>query len=306
MLDDGLSEVGGVVGDTLRGRLILLRAMEALAALDESSLALLAEHARVRRFRAGDALLVEGRPVENVYLVTAGKVTVTRKGKVLAVVTSGYGAGFTSLMARDPNGVGAVADVDTQTLEVPAEAMLDTYERDFAFIRNVLRISARAIAGIRSGLPADPDNPPEVVLGTWRDRERTLVEKLMEAQHVPLLARANFDAVIEMVRNQTEVRFAAGDLLWRAGDPATFSLRVEYGRVRCTTPAGRSVDIGSQYWIGAMDVFAAQPRSYEARAETPVIAYRSEFEALLAVLDAHFDLALDFIAILARMRLGEE
>ncbi|HKE20567.1 MAG TPA: cyclic nucleotide-binding domain-containing protein [Kofleriaceae bacterium] len=302
MLDDDFADLGG---DTLRGRLILLRAMEALSPLDESSLVLLAEHARVRRFRAGDVLLVEGRPIDNVYLVTSGQVTVTRKGKVLAVVTSGFGAGFTSLTARDPNGASAVADVDTQTLELPAEALIDTYERDFPFVRNVLRQQARSIVRSRSGLPADPDHPPEVVLGTWRDREFTLVERLMAAQRVPMLARANFDAVIEIVRNQVEVRFAPGDYLWRAGDPPSFSMRIDYGRVRCTTPAGRSVDIGSDYWIGTMDSFAGDPRCYDARAETPVIAYRADLEALLAVLDAHFDLALDFIALLARMRLGE-
>jgi CRP-like cAMP-binding protein len=302
MLGDEFAEVGG---DTLRGRLILLRAMEALRALDESSLALLAEHARVRRFRAGDQLLLEGRPVDNVYLITSGQVTVTRRGKVLAVVTPGFGAGFTSLTARDPNGVSAVADIDTQTLEVPAEALFDTYERDFAFVRNVLRQQGLSIARSRSGLPADPDKPPEVVLGTWRDREFTLVERLMSAQRVPMLARANFDAVIEIVRHQIEVRHAPGELLWRAGEPSSFSLRIDYGRVRCTTPAGRSVDVGSEYWIGTMDCFAGHPRSYDARAETPVIAYRADFEALLAVLDAHFDLALDFIAMLARQRLAE-
>ncbi len=305
MLDEAATEIGSRIGsETLRGRLILLRAMESLRALDESSLALLAEHARVRRFPAGARLLTEGRPVDNVYLITAGQVTVTRKGAVLAVVTRGFGAGFTSLIARDPDGVGAVADVDTQTLEVPAEALLDTYERDFAFVRNVLRMQAVGITRMRIGLPADPDNPPEIELGTWRDRERTLVERLMEAQRVPMMARANLDAVIELVRSQVEVRFAEGDFLWRAGDAPTFSLRIDYGRVRCTTPAGRSVDVGSSYWIGTMDCFAGHPRGYDARAVIPVIAYRADFEALLAVLDAHFELALDFIAVLARMRLG--
>ncbi|HWM84839.1 MAG TPA: cyclic nucleotide-binding domain-containing protein [Kofleriaceae bacterium] len=299
-----LAEPSGQTGsETLRGRLLLLRAMESLRALDDGSLALLAEHARVRRFPAGAALLVEGRPVDNVYLVTEGRVTVARRGKVLSVVSRGFGAGFTSLIARDPNGVSVVADVDTQTLEVPADALLDTYERDFAFVRNVLRLQARSIAERRGGLPADPASPPPIVLGTWRDRERTLVERLLLAQRAPVFARANFDAVIELVRHQVEVRFAAGDVMWRAGDPATYQLRIEYGRVRCTTPDGLSVDVGAEHWVGVMDTFAGQPRRFEARAETPVIAYRTEFETFLAVLEAHFELALDFIAMLAQQRL---
>ena len=227
-------------GETLRGRLLLLRALESMDAVGDDSLALLAEHARVRRFRAGDVLIEEGRPVEMVYIITAGQVTVTRKGGLVSVVPRGYGAGFTPLIARDPNGVRAVADVDTHTLEVPAEALLDTYEREFAFVRNALRQQASAISRARGGLPADPDRPPAVELGTWRDRQPTLVERLLAAQAVPLFANANFDAVIELVRNQREVRFAAGDVLWSAGEPSTFSLRIEYGRVHCASPAGRS------------------------------------------------------------------
>ncbi|HTE52534.1 MAG TPA: cyclic nucleotide-binding domain-containing protein [Kofleriaceae bacterium] len=291
-------------GETLRGRLLLLRALDSMRAVGDDSLSLLAEHARVRRFRRGDFLLDEGGPVDTVYIVVAGQVTVTRRGEPVAVVKRGYGAGFAPLIARDPNGVRAVADVDTTTLEIPADALLDTYERDFAFVRNVLRLQAVQIASARGGLPVDPDRPPPVDLGTWRERQVTLVERLLATRKVPLFATANLDAVVELLRSQVEVRYPAGEVLWRIGEPATYSLRIDCGRVRCTAGDGRAVDVGAQQWIGAMDCFAELPRRFEARTETPVIAYRGDIETLLAVLEAHFDMAMDFVGNLARQSLG--
>ena len=206
---------------TLRERLLLLRAMEALRALDESSLILLAEHARVRRFRAGDIVIAEGGPIDAVHLVTSGQITVTVSGKTIAVVGPGYGAGFAPLLARIPTGVRAVADVATQTLEIAAEVLLDVYEQDFAFIRNVMRLQSRSILGVRDGLPADPANPPAVDLGTWRDVERTLVERVLAIHAQPIFQGASLDAVIELVRSDVEVRYAAGDRIWAAGDSSS-------------------------------------------------------------------------------------
>jgi CRP-like cAMP-binding protein len=288
---------------TLRERLLLLRAMEALRPLDDSSLILLAEHARVRRFRAGDIVIAEDGPIDAVYLVTSGQITVTVSGKTIAVVGPGFGAGFAPLLARISTGVRAVADVATQTLEIAAEVLLDVYEQDFAFIRNVMRLQTRSILGVRDGLPADPEHPPAVDLGTWRDTERTLVERVLAIHTQPIFRGASLDAVIELVRSDVEVRYAAGDRIWAAGDPSMFALRVEYGRVRCTNPAGKSVDVGSGFVFGMLDCFAELPRGYEARAETPVIAYSSTVEPLLVVLEAHFDLAMSLVSTFARLRI---
>jgi CRP-like cAMP-binding protein len=288
---------------TLRDRLLLLRSMESLRPLDDAALMLLAEHARTRQFRAGETLLEEGHPVEKVYVVTAGRVMVTRRGKRLALVDRGRGAGFTSMLGRDPEGVLAVAEVPTQTIEIPAEIMLDAYEQDFSFVRNVLRLQAAGLLDSREGLPVDPDHPPTPQLGTWREHEPTLVERLMAMIDVPLFSGASLDASVELLRHAVEARYPAGSLLWQLGDASTFNFRIDYGRVRCTSAAGRTVEVGAGHMIGMMDCLAGQPRPYEARAETPVIGYRGNVEALLAVLEAHFDLAMEFVAVLARQRL---
>jgi CRP-like cAMP-binding protein len=290
--------------ESLRDRMLLLRSTDSLRALDDDSLLLVAEHARTRRFRAGQALLTEGHAVDTVYVVIAGRVAVSRRGKPMAVVPRGRGVGFTSLLARDPTGVQAVAEVDTLAVEIPADVMFDAYEQDFAFVRNVLRLQATGLMARREGLPASPDHPPAVDVGTWRDGEPTLVERVIEMCRVPLFANASLDAAIEILRHGAEIRCPPGEVLWRTGEASTFSLRVDHGRVRCTNAAGRSVEIGASYMIGVMDCLSGEPRSYEARCEAPLIGYRGNFETLLAVLEAHFDLAMEFLAVLARQQLA--
>lgn len=300
-----LVELGqdGLGSESLRDRMLLLRSTESLRALDDDSLLLVAEHARTRRFRPGQALLTEGRPVETVYVVTAGRVAVSRRGKPLAVVPRGRGVGFTSLLARDPTGVQAIAEEDTRAVEIPAEVMMDAYEHDFAFVRNVMRLQAAGLRERRDSLPAAPGQEPESELVPWRDVEPTLVERLLEMSRLPLFVNASLDAAIEILRRGVEVRHRPGHILWRPGDPSTFSFRVNYGRIRCTNTAGRTVTVAAPYMIGVMDCLAGEPRGYEARCETPIIGYRNNLETLLAVLEAHFDLAMEFLATLARAQL---
>jgi hypothetical protein len=80
-------------------------------------------------------------------------------------------------------------------------------------------------------------------------------------------------------------------------------LRIDHGRVRCTAADGKTVDVGHRYVLGIMDAVGQVERSYDARAETQVVAYRNGLETLLDVLEMHFDLARDFVAVLARAAL---
>ena len=66
----------------------------------------------------------------------------------------------------------------------------------------------------------------------------------------PLFAGASLEAAIEILRHAVGVRHPAGAILWRVGDPSTFTLRIDYGRVRCTNAAGRSVDVGAGFMTG--------------------------------------------------------
>jgi CRP-like cAMP-binding protein len=109
----------------------------------------------------------------------------------------------------------------------------------------------------------------------------------------------NVEALIDLARHMVEVRYPAGHLLWSAGDLSTHALHVDYGRIRCTAPDGRYVDIGNDFTIGVMDVWGRK-RAYEVRALTPVIGFRIAFESFLTLLESHVEVGLEILRGFAR------
>jgi len=92
---------------------------------------------------------------------------------------------------------------------------------------------------------------------------------------------------VDVTRRMVECRVPAGHVFWSVDDPSTHSVAIDYGRVRCTAADGRHVDVGSGFSLGVMDFWAAQPRSYEARAETEVTGYVVASEDFLVVMEMH-------------------
>ena len=52
-----------------------------------------------------------------------------------------------------------------------------------------------------------------------------------------------------------------------------------------------------------MDVWSTQPRVYTARAETPVVAYRIDYEDFLVILEMHGQVGRDILRGMARQYL---
>jgi CRP-like cAMP-binding protein len=80
----------------------------------------------------------------------------------------------------------------------------------------------------------------------------------------------------------------------------SYSLRIVYGIVRCAAADASEVRVGSEFVLGGMDAWSMQPRSYSAVAETDVVAFRTDLDDLLEVLELQPDLALALLAVLAR------
>jgi len=97
-----------------------------------------------------------------------------------------------------------------------------------------------------------------------------------------------------------EVRHPAGHRLWAAGELSTHTFHVDAGRVRCTTPDGASVAVGRGFTIGALDAWGARHRVYEARAETPVIGFRIDFESFFSLFEVHPEVGLEMLRGFAR------
>ena len=289
--------------DGLRDRVLALRAMRWTAPLDHEGLVLLGEHARHRSFRKGDVLLEPGKLVQSMFIVERGLVTVRVAGQLLTQVTPGRVAGVTSMIARDPRGASAIADEDSRVLEIPAEAVFAAYEENFSVVCNGLRLLSRGTLQRLDRLPRPLHGDDPAPMGTYREGQVTLVDRVREARQTPLFANANLDAVFDVARHMVERRIRPDERLWSIGDSSSFWVYVEYGRLRCTNAEGRSTQVGAKQALGQLDCWAELPRSYEARAETELIMHQTDIAPMLGVLETHHDMAMELVATIARMNL---
>ncbi len=294
--------VGELDRASLRDRVLLMRAQPMFEGLDDDGLLLLAEHGRSARYRDGEVVSAEGEPARSVYLVTHGEIVVSLKGKGENVRKPGDAYGGLPLLAGQTSSL-AVARGETRTLEVPAAAFESALIENYSLLRNTLRMIGSSVLATRNSLPADPNVPRAIDEGTYSEAPRTMVQRLLDLRQSPF-GQLNLEALVDMARGMAEARYPAGHLLWSAGDTSTHSLHIEAGRVRCTAPDGRAVEVGAGFTIGVLDVWGTHQRVYEARAVTPLIASRIDFESFLSLLEAHPEVGLELLRGFARALLA--
>ncbi|NUP11059.1 MAG: cyclic nucleotide-binding domain-containing protein [Polyangiaceae bacterium] len=284
---------------SVRDQLLLLRSLPAFAPIEDGVLSLLAEHARVRRVRRDTQLLTAGEPIHSAFIVLEGAIRWARKDRPTQVAERHQVVGWITLMARDVGGLDAAASEDSLVLELPAETLELALEDHFGIIRNLMRLGASGVVRARGQLPVAPDRAPPVELGDESGPRKTMVERVLAMRQAPIFRRCSVEAVIALARNWRDLTVEPGEIIWRVGDESRYWVLVEYGRVTCTSESGQAVDVGSGFVLGIMDAIAQLPRSYEARAATRIVGSRIEVEAFMGVLEAHFDLARDFLAYLS-------
>jgi CRP-like cAMP-binding protein len=283
----------------LRERLLLLRRVNSFGRLSDHAMLLLAEHARVRVFPDGELALEEGR-LEHVHVVASGCFDVTRKGRQVATVTEGGAFGAFSAIARDTNGVTARSVGVSRTLEIPIDVFLDVCEESFPVLHVGLRTIARQLVdvfghdclergGADAGAPADPDMP--------------LIERVIELSERGLLRRWNANAIFDIARTASEVRLAAGDTLWQAGDHAGAAYHLVSGHMACREPCPRG-PYGPGAMLGILEMLGEMPYKHTPVADRDCVLLRISAEELLSALDTHRDLTFELMAEASRRLLG--
>jgi len=290
--------------ESARDRFLIVRSLPAFAPLPDEALNIIAEHTRPRFFQPGEVLFEEGSPAQSVYLVHQGTVTLSTRGHTISHIEAPGGVGFLSVLANAPLPE-AVAQTAVAALELPVDVLLETMEMNFIYQRNSLRLSSGALLDIRGSLPRDPSVHLALDIGQWRDRPQTLVEKMLEVQDGFAFQGANIDAIIDLARLTEEVRFEAGQTIWNAGEPSDFSVRINYGIVRCESPDGRHVEVGADFIAGALDILGHRPRAYSAVTTTPVVATRTRRDDMLALLEMHPELGMKLVRLFAANMLRE-
>lgn len=281
-------------------RLIHLQTVPVLAGLGPTHLAAIAQQAREEFFPQGSFLIQPKAPPEAFFVVIEGRVSVQRFGQRAGFVGAGEAAGLLHGLARVDRVV-ARAEADSLTLRLDWDTQLELWERHFPVLACYVGYLAR---GMLSELERRPDgraprsNGPVVDLALRRPLHA--VERALALRAARAFPRRAVDALLELVHHVGEVRCDAGTTIWRAGDAADHFLAICAGSVRgVVRSSGEEFHRGPTAVIGLHETLAGSARWHDAEAATAVVALRVETEPFLDILEDHFDMALDFMAIMA-------
>ena len=283
-------------------RVLYLKAIPAFRGLNNDALAALAEAARERFHPRGSLLFDESTPIASIHHILDGRVRVTRGGTEVTTAGPGTPLGALAVLARVPMAFRGTAELDTISLEIDSEALMEVCDDHFSVVLNLLRYIARWIVDIerREG----PQGPPPTSQDARRrlaDGELDLVERIFYLRRFPVFSEASINALAELSRGLTEVRFGPGVPLWSSGDAAPYALLVVEGSVDCVIPDGaRRFQAGPGWGVGTMESIAELPRWHDATTTGSVVALHGAMEGLIDVFEDNVEMAMSFLALLSR------
>lgn len=279
-------------------RLLYLKKLRTIGGLPAAQLAVVAEYLTERYFPRGSTLLKEGEPIRSIHFVVDGKVHLRRKGRDLGHAGPSAAVGGLGLLGRDEEGVHAIAETDTSTLELDSEATREILEDHFGVLHHVIRDTCAQLVHVASTTPLDVPGPaPARLPPTFSGRELDLVERIFFLRQTAPFSHSSIEALAELSRGLVEVRFEPGTSLWERGDPAGVVFLLLSGTVVCTPAAPlQPFRLGTGVPVGGVESVAELPRWYDAVTEGRVIALSVDVEALIDAFEDHFGLAMDYLA----------
>lgn len=284
-------------------RVLALRAFPGLADVDAKNLALVAELIEERRFSKGETVVAPGEPVRAMHFIRDGTVAIMRNGVPARHYGAGDVVGGLAALSGLERGQHIVATTDARTLEIARDAYADVLEESFPILLSTLRGIMRSVLTARRNLPVDAGFRAPVGEAMRPPPTFSLVERVLFLRKLLAYGRARVEALAELARDMTVLQAEAGVEFWKPGDPSSYTLLVWSGIIRCETDRGQVFRLGPDSGVGGVDSIAGQPRWYRAVAETDVVGFRGDTEALIDVIEDHPDMGLDMIQSAARVLL---
>lgn len=284
----------------LTERAIYLRSIPVAAELPPTVLHAVASCCTEREFAPGDLLMHAGKPVKALELLTEGSLKLVRGGKEVGKLAPPQSIGFLNIVGRSDGSYDAIAESPIRALELPAERLYDLLEDHFSLLDATLHYLAERLLFELMDLPEGALNMAAIPIPiAIPERPLDLVEKIFFLRCMSAYKRANVNALTVIAEQMSEVRKPAGAELWRAGDPARWSLFLASGTVVNETPDGRTFRYGPGTAVGGTETLARKDRWYSTRAETDIVGLRGSPDQLIDMLEDNFDIASDLICTLA-------
>ena len=281
-------------------RLLYLRTLPQIAALETREMAAIARRAEEIVLRRGDYVLREGEPVERFFLIVSGQIVVRSRGRDIMHCSPGDNVGIVPALARMEPRFEARATTETVALAVDMDLMIAAMEENFHLYQNALRGMGRFHLAMMPHIIGGTRRAPWVGEGlTVPDRPLDVVERLVLLRRGNIFRNLGLEALVLMATSMQQERWSEGTEIWQPGERADFLLMILDGEVECRLTDGRTFEAGRGYPLGNLETLARDERWYTPVARTDVITLRGNHEALFDVLEDDFDVAMDFLASVA-------
>ncbi len=282
-------------------RVLYFRTLPEMDRLSATHLAAIAAHASEEFFPRGSTLIAPDEQVETLYLVVDGQVSLARAGRPQGEVGPGASVGLLHLLARAHPGLHATAVTDTLTLRLDWDDHLDVCEEHFPIVEQYLwYLSDRLVEQLRGTPELLRRSPVAPMLHAPETRDLDVVERLLTLRGTGVFPNRAPDSLGELARHVKEARYARGTSVWHRGDPAEDFLVVVDGEISCAAGAARAqVPIGPGGVAGMHEALGYNDRWCDAIATSASRVLRVDVESLLDIMEDHFDMAIDFVALRA-------
>jgi CRP-like cAMP-binding protein len=265
-------------------RILLLRHFPMLGSAELGELAMVAENVVEKTFPIGSTMAAEGRQPSAVHFIVSGRVG--RSGHEPLGPRTVLGA--LEVFAGCDMHATAVAEAETNTLQLHPTDLAELLEDNFGLMRATVRdLAARLVTQV----PPPIGSPIVVVPGTALG----LVERLMLLRGQVTFSGVRLEALAALAHASHEVRWRAGEVVARAGEPATGAYIIATGELR--TDDARILKPG--HAIGSLETLGEVNHISTIVAETEVHALACSATAIFDVIEDHADFGIAMIASFA-------
>jgi len=150
-----------------------------LGDLDDHDLIWLARHGEVTKLQGGESLITAGTPIEHLYFVTEGELSVQlANGKSIATMGVGDIIGEMSFVEKRPPSVSVKATRPCRLLCVSRQALIEEFKHNMGFAARFYRALAVFLSDRLRTASAAVDGKQDVV------EDNELDEGLLDTLHV--------------------------------------------------------------------------------------------------------------------------
>ncbi len=280
-------------------RALFLRTQPYFADLDAGVVALLARESQERFFRRGAWVLEEGRPADRILFLVEGRLRGEQDGHSLWEIEAPGGVGLAHLLAQTTRPPGFRAESDVLALEIEREPFMQILDDHFALTLEIARSWSHMIAALEHDeqLPELPPLPP-VSSPPLPGAGTKLVDHLAFARRTPYFERTNLTILAELFRTARMIGLQAGQSLYEVGEPVDSIALILSGSILSEGYRLERLEAGEL--VGLWDLMTDDPRERSAIAETEARVVLLDRAHYVDLLEDHFDLACELLAILAR------